>query len=493
MKKFFLTLLFLSSAASAQYFFGSNTAQNLTNRQTFKNKVAVESGGTSPTSGNALATGSLYLKNDGTAWMKQYGATTSWSRLATASEVNSISLATGSTGGDFNIASAGSAYTINCPDASASSRGCLTQSNFQVFNNKIGSLNALTGSSQTFATGSTGGDLAFSSVGTTHTLNIPDASGANRGLLTQVNFQTFNNKQAGPLTGDVTTSGAAATLATVNSNVGTFTNSTITVNEKGLITAASSGSSSGYTAGTGGQILRATGSTYIADWPGANVATASGAYTIATADDIVLANATGSAFTVTLPSAVGIEGKVVTVKKTDGTYNQVTVSGTIDLHSRKFLSTLNESITLVSDGTNWKILNRTIPQFEVPYTPTFQGFGSPSSIECTLNRIGRFAQVNCKFTSGSSTADEARIGLNSLTSALAAELPSIKNCGMGISSNVNSFDLYSLMEPSATYFTVGYRNPGSVSPFTKAAGNSITGSGQTMSFTCLVPIGGWEH
>lgn len=51
-------------------------------------------------------------------------------------------------------------------------------------------------------------------------------------------------KQAGPLTGDVTTSGAAATLATVNSNVGTFGDSThvaqVTVNAKGLVTAASS-------------------------------------------------------------------------------------------------------------------------------------------------------------------------------------------------------------------------------------------------------------
>lgn len=46
------------------------------------------------------------------------------------------------------------------------------------------------------------------------------------------------------LTGDITTSaGAVATaLATVNSNVGTFTNATVTVNGKGLITAASNGS-----------------------------------------------------------------------------------------------------------------------------------------------------------------------------------------------------------------------------------------------------------
>jgi hypothetical protein len=49
------------------------------------------------------------------------------------------------------------------------------------------------------------------------------------------------------LTGDVTASGVGsvpATLATVNPDVGSFTNASITVNAKGLITAASSNSSS---------------------------------------------------------------------------------------------------------------------------------------------------------------------------------------------------------------------------------------------------------
>jgi hypothetical protein len=52
-----------------------------------------------------------------------------------------------------------------------------------------------------------------SSGGTTPTISMAAATGSVDGYLTAANFTTFNNKQAGPLTGDVTTSGAAATIA----------------------------------------------------------------------------------------------------------------------------------------------------------------------------------------------------------------------------------------------------------------------------------------
>jgi len=61
----------------------------------------------------------------------------------------------------------------------------------------ISSLNGLTASTQTFATGTTGTDFNISSSTSTHTFNLPTASATNRGLLSSANWTTFNNKIGG--------------------------------------------------------------------------------------------------------------------------------------------------------------------------------------------------------------------------------------------------------------------------------------------------------
>ena len=87
-----------------------------------------------------------------------------------------------------------------------------------------------------------------------------------------------------------------------------------------------------------------------------------GSYTLDVADFLVECDATGGAFTVTLPSAAssGFKNKVFIVKKTDSGSNAITIdpnsTETIDGASTVTLDRQFQTIMLMSDGTNWKVL-----------------------------------------------------------------------------------------------------------------------------------------
>ena len=136
-----------------------------------------------------------YLTTNGTA--------TSWGTVSTGLTVGTTAIASGTTTrviydnagvlGEYTISGTGSVAMTNSP---------------------------------TFTTPDLGTPSALVGTNITGT-----ASGLTAGLVTSI----------GNLTGDMTSSNRATTLATVNANVGSFTNASLTVNAKGLVTAASSG------------------------------------------------------------------------------------------------------------------------------------------------------------------------------------------------------------------------------------------------------------
>jgi hypothetical protein len=92
------------------------------------------------------------------------------------------------------------------------------------------------------------------------------------------------------------------------------------------------------------------------------LASKTGAYTIGAADSTILADGTGGAFTVTLPTAVGIAGRQYTIKRINAGSNNITVSSTssqtFDGATTKTLGAQFSAITAQSDGANWVLVSQ---------------------------------------------------------------------------------------------------------------------------------------
>lgn len=87
------------------------------------------------------------------------------------------------------------------------------------------------------------------------------------------------------------------------------------------------------------------------------VATKTAAYTLTTADRIILADTTGGAFSLTLPAPSGATGIPFQVKQKAGN-NALTVataSGTIDGAGTFVFPGVNSAYTFISDGTSYFI------------------------------------------------------------------------------------------------------------------------------------------
>jgi hypothetical protein len=113
------------------------------------------------------------------------------------------------------------------------------------------------------------------------------------------------------------------------------------------------------------------------------------------------------------------------------------------------------------------------------YTPTLQGFGSPTNIEFEWRQVGENIEIRGKFIAGTTTAIEARVGLPAgSTSSDTSLIPSIQSVGHWLDGNPLVAPGLVLIEPSVNYITFGSGNGGNNS-FSKLNGSAIHSSGAT--------------
>lgn len=152
--------------------------------------------------------------------------------------------------------------------------------------------------------------------------NVPPTQYA---VKSYVQSQGYGTGTIKALTGDVTASGTGtvtATLATVNASPATYTNATVTVDSKGRVTSASSGTAPVTSvSGTSGRISSTGGTTPVLDLVTVNATPAT--YGGASAIPVVTVDAYGRATTITTVSPA-TSGTVTSIQVVGGTGATVT-------------------------------------------------------------------------------------------------------------------------------------------------------------------------
>lgn len=134
-------------------------------------------------------------------------------------------------------------------------------------------------------------------------------------------------------------------------------------------------------------------------------------YTALLTDEILFVSAAAGGFTLTLPTAASAINKVLTICRTDTVIaNVVTVDGngteTIDGTATFKLKTKNDTIKIVSNGSNWLLLSHTYDQAWQAFTPTSPSWIANATLTGKWRRVGDSLEmdVNVALTGAPTTA-----------------------------------------------------------------------------------------
>lgn len=199
------------------------------------------------------------------------------------------------------------------------------------------------------------------------------------------------------------------TVAQTNAILPAFTGDSGAGGVKGLVPAPASGDAAAL------KYLKADGTwatTPTASIPNLQVVSKTATYSASTSDDLILCSAAGGAFTINLYAVSGNSGKVIRIKKTDTTFNAITIDGAgselIDGALTRKLATQWEEVTLGCDGTGWFILSRMISQETTLWTPVIthdSGTMTNRTVTGTQQRINDKIHITgaIKFSGSSGT------------------------------------------------------------------------------------------
>lgn len=229
-------------------------------------------------------------------------------------------------------------------------------------------------------------------------------------------------------------------------------------------------------------------------------------------DDVLLLS--GSSFSLTLFTAVGHEGKVLTIMHQGTSLSQVYTLATQSSQTiggvaggSYLLYTNSENLKLISDGSNWRILDHKTETEWIQYIPTFVNLGTPSTTTFYWRRQGDSILIRGSATVGTvAAASPAAFTLPASASINTAKIPGDQQAVLGkIVANVTtagttypgaSIGPWMVTYDStqgANYLAISDRVDIDNTLFDLRTASSFISANSALTFESgLIPVSGWQ-
>lgn len=229
-------------------------------------------------------------------------------------------------------------------------------------------------------------------------------------------------------------------------------------------------------------------------------------YAVLTTDDVILVDGTTNAFTTTLPTAVGCQGRRYKFLRIDNTLSRkITVATTSSQTlgpngATTFKLATKEMAEWESDGSNWILVNRWIDGSTITFTPTVANWNTNMTLTGRWERRHNCARVIINIAcSGAPAGGGIGLSINIPTDMVidTADRPSnssYQSSGIALDAATASYPLNVIYSSTTAITPYVYNSAATYSVYAQITSTLpfTFGSGDSLYVEFEVPIVDWE-